>query len=95
MTCRSLDRMRAVVPHGSGTADNVLTVTVGALIRKGDNWAVFAVASGLARTTMVQIGDRNNLLAEVMSGFTSGNRVLIHPSDRIKEGISVSARKLN
>jgi HlyD family secretion protein len=33
----------------------------------------------------VQIGHRNNRLAEVVSGLLAGDRVVLHPSDRISE----------
>jgi len=86
---------RVIVHVTIWAADHVLTVPVSALFRKGDNWAVFAVANGRARTTVVQIGHRNSRLAEVMTGLADGDRVIVHPSDRIKEDVSVSARELN
>jgi HlyD family secretion protein len=72
---------------------NVLTVPVGALFRVSDNWAVFAVSNGRARITPVQIGHRNNQVAEVVSGLTVGDRVVLHPSDRVSDGASVSERE--
>jgi HlyD family secretion protein len=68
-------------------------VPVGALFRSGDSWAVFAAKNGRARTTLVQIGHRNNRLAEVVAGLGLGDRVVLHPSDRIKDGIRVSERE--
>lgn len=72
---------------------DVVAVPIGALFRKDDNWAVFTVANGRARTTLVQIGHRNNRMAEVISGLSAGDLVVLHPSDRVKEGISVSERE--
>jgi hypothetical protein len=35
-------------------------------------------------------------LGPLITGFENANlRVIVHPSDRIKEGVSVSARQLN
>jgi dihydrofolate synthase / folylpolyglutamate synthase len=76
-----------------GMARHVFTVPVGALFRKGDDWAVFAVRDGRARTTVVQVGQRNNRAAQVVSGLGGGDRVVLHPSDRIKDGMSVSERE--
>lgn len=73
-------------------ADEALTVPVGALFRRGNDWAVFSVKAGRARTTVVGVGHRNAQLAEVVSGLAAGDRVVVHPSDRVKEGASVSQR---
>jgi HlyD family secretion protein len=67
------------------TAD-ALTVPVSALFRKGEQWAVFSDENGRARTTPIRIGHRNNRLAEVISGLSAGDRVVVHPSDRIADG---------
>ena len=75
------------------SATNALTVPVGALFRENDSWAVFAVVSGRARTTPIQIGHRNNQVAEVVSGLSEGTQVVLHPSDRISDGASVSERE--
>lgn len=74
-------------------AENVLTVPASALFRKGDDWAVFAVKGGRARTTVVQVGHRNNRQAEVLSGLSAGEQVVLHPSDRVKDGVAVSERE--
>ena len=74
-------------------ATDVLMVPVGALFRKDDNWAVFSVGNGRTRTTLVQIGHRNSRLAEVVSGLSDGDRVVLHPSDRVEDGISISERE--
>lgn len=71
---------------------DVLTVPVGALFRVGDDWAVFTEVGGKARTTLVEIGHRNNRLAEVISGLSEGTRVVLHPSDRVSDGMRVSQR---
>ena len=72
-------RARARLPGRScmstiWSADDALTVPVSALFRKGEDWAVFTVRDGRARTTLVRIGHRNSRLAEVLSGLSEGER---------------------
>ena len=73
--------------------EKALSVPVGALFRKGEEWAVFSVKDGRARTALVKIGHRNSRIAEILSGVAEGDRVVLHPSDRIKEGVAVSERE--
>ena len=84
---------RVIVHVTVWSSDNVLTMPVGALFRKGDDWAVFAVRDGRARTALVRIGHRNNRMAEVISGLVPGDRVVVHPSDRVSEGTRVAERE--
>jgi HlyD family secretion protein len=72
-----------------------LSVPVAALFRRGGDWAVFAVKDGRARTTVVTLGQRNNRAAQVLSGLAAGDRVVLHPSDRIRDGTAVSEREIN
>ena len=84
---------RVIVHVTTWSADSVLALPVGALFRKEEDWAVFAVKDGRARTTVVKIGHRNNRVAEVLSGLSEGDRVVLHPSDRVKEGVAVAERE--
>lgn len=77
------------------SADQVLTVPVGALFRKGDSWAVFVVKKGQAHTALVQTGHRNNRAVEILAGLVPGDRVVLHPSDRIEDGTRVAERETN
>ena len=83
---------RVVVHVTTWSADDVLTVPVGALFRKGDDWAVFVVRDGRARVAPIKIGHRNNRAAEVLSGLAAGDEVVLHPSDRVSEATRVAAR---
>ena len=74
------------------TSDNVLTVPVGALFRKGNDWAVYSVKGGRARTAVVKIGHRNAQVAEVLSGLGAADRVVVHASNRVREGAAVAQR---
>jgi HlyD family secretion protein len=84
---------RVVVHVTVWRSDDALVVPVGALFRNGDHWAVFAVRDGRARTQPVEIGHRNNRSAEVASGLAAGDRVILHPSDRIEDGARVVDRE--
>lgn len=74
------------------SANNVLTVPVGALFRDGEQWAAFTVTNGRARLSPVSLGRRNRQVAQVLSGLAEGAQVVVHPNDRIVEGASVAAR---
>ena len=73
-------------------ADNVLKVPSGALLRNGDNWAVFVIISGRARLRPVMLGRRNSTEAEVIGGLSLGDVVIMYPSDRVRGGLQVSSR---
>jgi HlyD family secretion protein len=70
---------------------HVLQVPTGALFRDGDAWAVFLIQDGVARLRHVQIGRQTSLEAEVTSGLVEGDRVVVHPSDRVADGVRVDS----
>lgn len=85
--------------------ENLLKVPTGALFRdKGaaqpanddkpaaDIWVVFVVENGLAVKRHIEIGRRNGLEAEVLSGLNESDLVIVHPSDRIRDQIQVQPR---
>ena len=79
---------RVVVWH----SDDVLQVPLGALFREGDDWAVFVVADGRARRRLVKIGERNVHAAQVLDGLKYGEQVVLHPSDRVHDGVRIAPR---
>jgi HlyD family secretion protein len=83
---------RVIVHVAVWNASDVLMVPVGALFRSGEEWAVFAVRDGRAHTQLIKIGHRNSRTAEVLSGLVAGDRVVLHPSDRIADGTRVGER---
>lgn len=84
---------RVIIHVTVWSAPNALTAPVGALFRKGDDWAVFVVKDGRARATLVRVDHRNSRAAEIVSGLSAGNRVVLHPSDRVSEGTAVAERE--
>lgn len=71
---------------------DVLQLPASAIFRKGDGWAVFAVKNNRAELRQIQTGQRNGLTAQVLSGLSEGEAVIIHPDDLIKDGIRVKPR---
>lgn len=69
----------------------VLKVPASALFRRGEGWAVFVVEGGRARRRNVEIGHRNAAEAEVLRGLAAGDAVVLHPSDRVRDGVRVRA----
>jgi HlyD family secretion protein len=82
--------VHVTVWHG----DDVATVPVSALFREGTDWAVFAVRQGKARVVPVEVGQRNNRVAEVISGLKTEDAVVLHPSDRVSDGVAVTPRRV-
>lgn len=72
--------------------DDALTVPLLALFRDGDRWAVFVESNGRAERRYVEIGRRNSLDAEVVEGLEAGERVVLHPSDRVVAGVRIAER---
>ncbi|MEQ9009862.1 HlyD family efflux transporter periplasmic adaptor subunit [Algiphilus sp.] len=73
-------------------AEDVVRVPTSALFRHEGDWAVFAVEDGRARRTPLTIGKNNGEMAEVRAGIAAGARVVLHPSERIDDGIALTRR---
>ena len=73
--------------------DDLLLVPLSALFRQGEDWAVFRVDDGRARSRLVTLGPMNDRHAQVTDGLTETDRVILHPSDRVRDGIRVVDRR--
>jgi HlyD family secretion protein len=72
---------------------DVRKVPAGALFRTADkDWAVFVMAEGRAERRLVKVGHNNGLEAEVLDGLAEGEQVVMHPSDKIKDGVAIAPR---
>ena len=71
----------------------ILQVPASALFRSGTKWAVFLEDNGKARQRIVEIGHRNGLTAEIISGAKEKERVIAHPDDSIGDGTRIRLRK--
>ena len=72
--------------------EGVLSIPIGALFRDGSDWATFVVQDGRARLRIITLGERNQSLAQVLSGLEAGDRVILHPSDLVADGTAVGHR---
>ncbi len=71
-------------------AEDVLRVPASALFRRGEGWHVFGVENGRAQLRAVGVGQRGVEAAEVVSGIEPGTGVVLHPTDRVADGVRVA-----
>ncbi len=74
-------------------AADVLKVPTSALFRVGDKWAVYRAVDGVAHEQIVEIGLENGLEAEIRSGLSPGDSVIMHPGDEVTNGITIRERE--
>lgn len=86
------DRFRVEARITTWTGENVLQIPAGALFRRGNDWMTFVVEGGRVRLTKVDIGHNNGLFAEILSGVSEGQQVVLHPPDTVTDGVSVKPR---
>jgi HlyD family secretion protein len=95
-------RARPALGHGYRVVAHItveqvgdaVLVPIGALFRRGDAWAVYVVDDeARARERLIDIGPRTNRYAVVVSGLEQGETVVMHPSDRIADDVTVTARE--
>jgi len=72
--------------------DAALKAPIGALFRRGDQWAVFVVDTDVARLQTVQLGQRNDTEGQIAGGLAEGQTVVLHPPDTLQDGIRVKIR---
>jgi RND family efflux transporter MFP subunit len=58
---------------------------------EGEAAKVFVVRDGVARLVPVQLGDRLDREAEVISGLSEGDQVVVSGGDRLADGLSVQS----
>jgi HlyD family secretion protein len=73
-------------------SDDALQVPLGALFRRGEDWAVFVVEGGVARERVVTLGERAARRAQILDGLEEGARIVTHPSDAVADGVSIVDR---
>lgn len=66
-----------------------LRIPMGSLFRCGDAWCAYKVEGGRAKRVTVTLGHRGADAAQVLSGLSNGDRVVVHPSDRVQDGVAV------
>ena len=70
----------------------MLKVPTSALFRHGEGWAVFLVEADRAVLRPVKVGKKNGLAAEVVEGLSENDRVVVHPGDKVADGVAVVRR---
>ena len=68
---------------------NAVMAPVAALFRDGEGWAVFILEGERARKRAVKTSRRNVAEALVDDGLQPGERVVVYPSDALREGSKV------
>lgn len=86
------DRFRVEVRVVVWEGQDVVKAPVSSLFRHAGGWAVFVVDAGRAHLRPVEIGQRNGVEAQVVSGLDVGDVVIVHPGDTVEDGSRVLAR---
>jgi HlyD family secretion protein len=87
------DRYRVEARIVTWRGEHVLQVPTGALFRRGGDWMAYRFDRGRARLTTVEIAHNNGIAAEVLSGLSEGQPVILHPPDIVTDDSSVRERK--
>lgn len=72
-------------------AEQVLQVPSGALFQRDGVWNAFVVDGGKARLRAVEVGRSNGISTQVLGSLAEGERVIVYPGDRVKDGTRVKA----
>jgi HlyD family secretion protein len=70
---------------------NTLKLPATAVFRRDGSWAAFVLDEGKARLRPVQVGESNGEEIEIASGIEERERVVIHPSDQVSDGVRLVA----
>ena len=70
-----------------------LQVPISALFRIGNRWNAFVIEDARARRAELELGHMNDDTAEVLSGLSKGDIVVLHPNDVLDEGSLVEVRE--
>jgi HlyD family secretion protein len=73
-------------------SEDALKAPAGALFRLGADWATYVAEDGRAVLRRLSIGHVTATEAEVLDGLAAGERVVLHPSDRVGDGVAIEPR---
>jgi HlyD family secretion protein len=71
---------------------HALKIPTSSLFKTGDNWTVFRIVGDRAVLCQVEIGQRNSVEAEVLAGLSESDKIIVHPSDEVTDGVQITAR---
>ncbi len=70
----------------------VVKVSNSALFRHEGDWSVFRLNDTHARLQPIVLGHQNSLESEIVIGLAKGDRIVLHPSDQVTDGVEVFER---
>jgi HlyD family secretion protein len=70
-------------------APRALKAPLGALGRDEGGWAVFRIENARARLRPIRVGAFTDREAEVLSGLSAGDKLVVFPSDKVRDGVRV------
>jgi HlyD family secretion protein len=73
--------------------EGILQAPSASLFRHGDGWASFVADGGRARLRPVTLGQRSGQSAQILSGLSEGASVIVHPSERVRDGARIRVKK--
>ena len=76
-------------------ARDTLILPASALFRSRDAWAVFVVTDRTAQLRTIEIGPNNGIQAQVTTGLSEGDHVILYPSSGLTGGMGVAERVIN
>ncbi|PCI05069.1 MAG: hypothetical protein COB78_00110 [Hyphomicrobiales bacterium] len=80
--------VRLIISHKT----NVLRIPISALFRVDNQWASYVDVDGMASLKTLELGNFSLTHAEVISGLDQGDKVIVFPSDRVKNNIMIEVR---
>jgi len=83
---------RVIVRVVEWSGENVLQVPISALFRDRGQWSVFVMQDGRAHLVPVRVGRMNDERAQIVEGLKAGASVILHPSEKIDDGVAVRLR---
>lgn len=70
-------------------SDDVLRVPTAALYRCTNDWCAYVVENGKARERRVHVDHIGDTAAQVIGGLSAGEKVILHPTDKVADGTPV------
>ncbi|MDF2117111.1 efflux RND transporter periplasmic adaptor subunit [Roseiarcaceae bacterium H3SJ34-1] len=86
------DNFRVNVRITVANLPDAIIAPSGALFRRGDEWACFAVEDGVARERPIVIRRRSGRLAAIDKGLGAGEQIVVFPPASLRDGMRVRTR---
>ncbi|MRR09322.1 efflux RND transporter periplasmic adaptor subunit, partial [bacterium] len=80
-------------PVGEGERKPVIAISPAAVAARKGRKLVFLVEDDRVRETQVQLGDRLGELVRVTGGLKAGDRVVVRPPDKLKDGARIKLKE--